>query len=143
MSWRDLVWSGLALVALLPAGFGAWIFSLPPTRAAAEPPPIAKAESEAMLASLKRPQHARPLVAVVGINDGTETTDYQMPTGILRRADVADVVTLATGLGPVKLYPALTVQADATIADFDARHPEGADYVVVPAMRRDDDSVVL
>src|SRR5581483_8593420 len=103
----------------------------------------AKAESEAMLASLKRPQHARPLVAVVGINDGTETTDYLMPTGILRRADVADVVTLATGLGPVKLYPALTVQADATIADFDARHPEGADYVVVPAMRRDDDFVVL
>lgn len=84
-----------------------------------------------------------PLVAIIGINDATETTDYLMPTGILRRADVADVVTLATGPGPVRLYPALTVEADATIAEFDARNPEGADYIVVPAMSRDDDPAVL
>src|SRR5690606_540607 len=28
-------------------------------------------------------------------------------------------------------------------ADFDAQHPDGADYVIVPAMSRDDDPVVL
>jgi transcriptional regulator GlxA family with amidase domain len=82
------------------------------------------------------------LIAIIGINDGTETTDYLMPYGILRRAGIADVVALATGPGPVRLYPALTVAADATIAEFDARHPEGADYVIVPAMRRPDDPQV-
>jgi transcriptional regulator GlxA family with amidase domain len=79
---------------------------------------------------------------VIGINDATETTDYLMPTGILRRADVADVVMLATGPGPVQLYNALKVEPDATIAEFDAEHPDGADYVVVPAMSRDDPTVL-
>jgi transcriptional regulator GlxA family with amidase domain len=50
---------------------------------------------------------------------------------------------LATEPGPVALFPALTVEPDATVADFDGRHPEGADYVIVPAMSRDDDPVVL
>jgi putative intracellular protease/amidase len=95
-----------------------------------------------MLASLK-PKRERPLVAVIGINDATETTDYLMPTGILRRADVADVMMLATDPGPVQLYPALAVESDATIAAFDAAHPEGADYVIVPAMSRDDDPAAI
>ena len=37
----------------------------------------------------------------------------------------------------------LTVEPQATVADFDAQHPEGADYVIVPAMSRDDYPVVL
>jgi putative intracellular protease/amidase len=53
------------------------------------------------------------------------------------------VVMLATGEGPVQLYPALKVEPDSTIAAFDAAHPEGADYVIVPAMSRHDDPVVL
>ncbi len=43
-----------------------------------------------------------------------------MPYGILKRADVADVVTLATGPGPVTLFPVLKVEPDTTIAEFDA-----------------------
>jgi transcriptional regulator GlxA family with amidase domain len=35
------------------------------------------------------------------------------------------------------------VEPDATIAAFDAEHPEGVDYVIVPAMSRDDDPTVL
>jgi putative intracellular protease/amidase len=66
-----------------------------------------------------------------------------MPFGILRRADVADVEALATEPGPVRLYPALKVEPGATIADFDTRHPDGADYVIVPAMSRDNDPVAL
>ena len=66
-----------------------------------------------------------------------------MPYGILRRADVADVVVLAMQPGPVTLFPALKVAAQATVADFDDLHPDGADYVIVPAMRRDDDPAVL
>lgn len=39
-----------------------------------------------------------------------------MPFGVLRRSDVADVVALATKPGPVKLYPTLTVEPQATAA---------------------------
>lgn len=143
MSTRYFLWSAVTLLLLSLAGFGAWLFSLPPAPAAAEAPPVPKGEIDAMLASLKPTKRARPLVAVIGINDATETTDYLVPTGILRRADIADVRMLATGPGAVKLYPALTVEADATIAEFDARAPTGADYVIVPAMSRDDDPAVL
>jgi putative intracellular protease/amidase len=41
------------------------------------------------------------------------------------------------------LYPVLTVEPQMTVAAFDAQHPEGADFVIVPAMSRDDDPVVL
>src|SRR5581483_9662453 len=53
------------------------------------------------------------------------------------------VTLLATGDGPVKLYPVFTVEPHATIAQFDAQHPDGADYVIVPAMSRDDDPAAL
>jgi transcriptional regulator GlxA family with amidase domain len=142
MPTRYFIWGGLALVALSVVGFGGWLFNLPEP-IAAEAPPVAEGEMEAMLAALKPPKRARPLVAIVGINNATETNDYLMPTGILRRADVADVVMLATGPGPVRLYPALAVEPDATVAEFDARNPEGSDYVIVPAMSRDDDPVIL
>jgi putative intracellular protease/amidase len=145
---RLLLWSGLAAVALCLAAGGAWLLSLPPAAAAAVAPPIAQAESDAAIAALVPSKHGsgsrrRPLIAIVGINDATETTDYLMPYGILRRADVADVVALATKPGPVRLYPALAVEPQATVAEFDLRHPDGADFVIVPAMSRDDDPVAL
>lgn len=146
MFMRRIVLGGLMLVGLAFVGFGAWVFSLP-MPAVVEAAPVPGGEMDAMLAALKPPDKSsrrkRPLIAVVGLNDATETTDYLMSAGILRRADVADVVMLATGPGPVRLYPALAVEADATTAEFDAHHPEGADYVIVPAMSRDDDPVVL
>lgn len=135
---------GVSAVAALVVAIGAgWIAGLPAAPVPADAPPVALAETRATLAALAPPKRARPLVAIVGINDATETTDYLMPLGILRRADVADVVALAAGPGRVRLYPALTVEADATVAQFDARHPQGADYVIVPAMSRDDDPAVL
>lgn len=142
MSKSFFIWGGVALVILSLAGFGGWLLTLPPGTATAEAPPVPQQEADAMLASLK-PRRERPLVAVIGINDATETTDYLMPTGILRRADVADVMMLATNEGPVQLYPALKVEPDATIAAFDAAHPAGADYVIVPAMSRDDDPAAI
>ena len=114
-----------------------------PATAFAAAPPIAKEEADATIAALRPPKRARPLIAIVGVNDSSETTDYLMPYGILKRADVADVVALATTPGPVTLFPALRVEPQATIADFDARHAEGADYVIVPAMSRDDDAMAL
>ncbi|MDH2385389.1 DJ-1/PfpI family protein [Bradyrhizobium sp. CER78] len=143
MTWRLLAWSGIAVAALTPIIGGIWLLILPAASAFRVPPPIAQQEHDATLAALKPPKRARPLIAIIGINDMTETTDYLMPYGILKRADIADVVTLATGPGPVTLFPVLKVEPDATIAAFDAAHPDGADYVIVPAMSRDDDPAVM
>ena len=138
-----LIWCAVALVGLAVAVFGGWMISLPPAVSSVNASLVPRAETQAMLASLRPVGRGRPLIAVIGINDATETTDYLLPVGVLRRADVADVVMLSTGPGPVQLYNALTVKADATIAQFDARHPDGADYVIVPAMSRDDDPAAL
>ena len=137
------MWGLIAAVVAASGGFGLWLATLP-SDVAASPPPVPASETAAMLEALQPPKRQRPVVAVIGLNDATETTDYVVPTGILRRADVADVLMLASGPGPVRLYPALNaVEPDATIAEFDATHPDGADYVIVPAMSRDDAPAVL
>lgn len=139
---RQVMWIVVSVLVLWAVGFGLWIYSLPPPTAI-NAPPVAATEVASMLASLQPPKRARPLIAIIGINDATETTDYLMPYGMLRRANVADVVMLATRPGAVKLYPALTVEPQATVAEFDEGHPQGADYVIVPAMSRDNDPVVM
>jgi len=143
MNRRTLVWSGVGAVALLAAGGGAWIASLPPAPVPKGAPPIPEEERTATLAALKPPKRARPLIAIIGVNEGTETNDYLMPFGILARAGIGDVVALATNPGPVTLFPVLKAAPDATIAEFDRDHPEGADYIIVPAMHRDDDPSAL
>ncbi len=143
MNRRLILRSGLGGVALVAAGVGAWILTLPAAPTITATPPIVKDEADTTLTALKPSNRRRPLIAIIGINDATEVTDYLMPYGVLRRSDVADVMALATEPGPVTLYPALTVEAQATVAEFDAQHPTGADYVIVPAMSRDDDPTVL
>ncbi len=132
-----------ALAFFIAAGAG-WILWLPSGSEAAIAPPIAKEESDAAIEALKpRLERKRPLIVIVGINEQTEATDYLMPYGVLKRADIADVMLLATKPGPVTLFPALKVEADATLNEFDVKHPEGADYVIVPAMSRDDNPAAL
>jgi putative intracellular protease/amidase len=135
---------GIVLLMLAGfAGFGGWLLSLPARAPATAVPSVPEAERQAMLDALRPPEGRRPVIAVIGINDATETTDYLVPTGILRRADIADVIMVSTDPGPVRLYPALRVEADRTVAALDTEHPKGADYVIVPAMSRDDDPQVL
>jgi putative intracellular protease/amidase len=143
MKARRLAWSGVGIVGAAGAIGGAWMLSLPRERRVTPQPPITHSETETLLAALKPPKRRHPVIATVGINDATENTDYLMPYGILRRADVAEVVLLATQRGPLTLFPALKVQPHMTVAEFDDRHPDGADYVIVPAMSRDDDPEVL
>ncbi|HWR14092.1 MAG TPA: DJ-1/PfpI family protein [Terriglobales bacterium] len=120
-----------------------WILSLPSSTSPIAPEPVPESETRESLSALRPRKRERPLIAVIGINDATETTDFLMPAGILRRADVAEVITVATNPGAVNLYPALKVQPDATVAEFDEKYGDGADYVIVPAMSRDDDPTAL
>lgn len=139
---RALTKTAMMLFVLGAGAFAYWMFSLPDTPEVTAPPLVAQYETDAMISALK-PKRVRPVIAVIGLNDGTETTDYLMPYGILKRADVAEVLALAPKPGQVKLYPALTVEPDATTADFDLKYPDGADYVIVPAMTQSDAPVVL
>lgn len=80
----------------------------------------------------------RPVIAIVGDNGGTELTDFMVPYGVLSEGNVADVIAVSTGPGPVATFtdlglPAFRFAAQATLSQFDARYPDGADYVVVPA----------
>lgn len=77
---------------------------------------------------------AKPVIAVIGENGGTELTDFAIPYGVLSRADAAEVLAVATQPGPMTMRPALKIQPQATVQQFDARFPDGADYVIVPAM---------
>jgi putative intracellular protease/amidase len=76
----------------------------------------------------------RPLIAVVGENTGTELIDFLVPYGILSESGVADVLSVATHEGAMQMRPALTIQPQATTALFDQGFPQGADYVIVPAV---------
>ena len=84
-------------------------------------------------AALRATPYDRPLVVILADTAGTETTDLLVPYGVMQRSGVVDVLIVATGAGIVQLMPALQVNADMTIADFDATRPDGADVVIVPA----------
>jgi len=127
-----LVTAGAFLALALPG----------PARTPAAPVPVDAAEQARTVAALA-PRRTPPLVAVLGQNDGTETTDFLVPYGVLRESGAAEVVAVATRPGPLALHPVLTIRPQATTADFDTTHPDGADYVIVPAMHRADDPDVL
>jgi putative intracellular protease/amidase len=117
------------------------------TPAFARPPAPAPAATNYIAAWQPRFGRARPLVAVVGENGSgdstTELADYVLPLGILRASKAAEVVSLATASGPLVLRPALRIQPQATVAAFDADYPDGADYVIVPAVSHPRDPALL
>src|SRR5262245_49623957 len=118
------MWLGVG-AAVLALAAGA-VALLPPSAAprAASVPALDPGEQAKIIAALRPPKRSTPVVAVLGLNVGTETTDYIVPYGVLRASGVAEVAALATQPGPLHLMPALTLDPGATIADFDARHPE-------------------
>ena len=86
---------------------------------------------------------APPVIAVVADNDGTETTDFLIPFGVLSRSGVAEVVAVALREGAVALHPGLQVEVGESIASFDRRHPDGAAFVIVPAMMNPESPALL
>lgn len=123
------------------------LLSAAPVPAHAEPespaPVVTAARATSIAPYSPRFGRSRPVVAIIGENSGTELADFTIPYGVLSQSHAADVITLSTQAGPLKMLPALTIQPDATIADFDRRFPDGADYVIVPAVSRSTDPALL
>jgi putative intracellular protease/amidase len=105
--------------------------SEPPTQAEVA---MTERQAAAFVEALKPRRPDRPLIAVVARNEGTETTDLLLPHAVLQRAGVADVQVVAPRRGRIALYPVLEVDGAQDLASFDQAHPNGADYVIVPAM---------
>jgi putative intracellular protease/amidase len=90
-----------------------------------------------------RCNRAQPVIAIVAENTFTELTDYVIPYGLLSESGVAQVRAIAMKAGPIRLFPALSLEPQATVAEFDGQFPNGADYVVVPAVMRQQDPALL
>ena len=103
----------------------------------------AAGESEVIAPYHSRFGRQRPIVAVVGLTRGTETTDYLIPYGVLTQSQAAEVIALGTEPGPIHMMPALKIEPQATIRDFDTRFPDGADYVIVPAVHDPNDATLI
>jgi putative intracellular protease/amidase len=129
------------------------ILLAPGSRSTASPAAaIDAAEHARTIEAMGPPKRERPVVAILTLNDATEVTDFLVPYGVLSRANVADVTVVAERLAPVPLHPfsrlgqgpaLLRIEPQATTRAFDERYPEGADYVVVPAMEPRNDQHVL
>ena len=87
--------------------------------------------------------HERAVVAVIGDNDGTELTDFVIPYAVLKRSGDVDTYAVSTRPGAMRMRPALRLRPEFDAASFDARFPEGADYVIVPAVVHRDDAGLL
>jgi putative intracellular protease/amidase len=131
-------WTGWAIVALGLAGCGA-DRRLPPAPMDAA---TGQRAQQAFVQALQPRRPGRPVVVVMALNEGTETTDFLLPHAVLQRSGVAEVHAVAPRRGRVLLYPALQVDVAQDLAGFDQAHPAGADYVIVPAMINDDDPAV-
>ena len=112
------------------------------------PPPAAAAidhaEHARTIEVMRPPKRARPVIALLTLNEATEVTDFLVPYGVLQRANVADVTVVAERAAPVPLHPfnrlgrgpaLLRIEPQSTLR-FRRALSDGADYVVVPLWSR-------
>src|SRR5262245_7786168 len=104
---------------------------------------INSAEHARTIEAMRPPKRERPVIAILALHEATEITDFLVPYGVLQRANVADVTVVAERAEPVRLYPfsnlalgpeLIRIEPQSTARAFDERYPDGADYVVVPAV---------
>jgi transcriptional regulator GlxA family with amidase domain len=117
--------------------------SAPQTPATPERSPRLADPHASTIDALKPPKRARPVIAVIAHNDGTETTDFVVPYAVLAASRAADVFAVAPEDRAIKLTPALAISPQLTIDAFDARYPGGADYVIVPKIDKTADAAVV
>ncbi|MEI7011481.1 DJ-1/PfpI family protein [Leptospira licerasiae] len=84
-----------------------------------------------------------PIIIVIGENRMTELTDFMIPYGVLTSAKIAKVISVFPKIGPVQMFPALKIEAEKSFDQFDSEYPEGADYVIVPAVHYSEDTTLL
>jgi putative intracellular protease/amidase len=96
--------------------------------------PISAQEHARTIEAMKPPKRKRPVVAVLANNVGAETTDFLIPYSVLTESGLADVLAVAPTADTIQLRPSIKIKPQATLDAFDERFPEGADYVIVPAM---------
>ena len=151
MSKRSILLGTTTAVTLLVV---AALIVLAPGNPASFPvaPPIEESEHARTIDALRPPKRNRPVIAIIALNDATEVTDLLVPYGVLSHANVADVTVVAEHASPVRLHPfsalgrgpeLLRVESQSTTRTFDERYPDGADYVVVPALEPRNDQHVL
>lgn len=113
------------------------------TLPAPEPAAIDPAEHARAIAAMRPPKRERPVIAMLALNEATEVTDLLGPFNVLARAGIADVFIVADQASPIQLYPfsrfgrgprLFSIDPHMTVSAFDRRWPEGADYVIVPAI---------
>nr|WP_298724756.1 DJ-1/PfpI family protein [uncultured Steroidobacter sp.] len=135
IGWNGAL-SAIALLAL--AGCGSDVPSPPAADAT-----VAAQQATAFIEAIKPRRDGKPVIAILARNEGTEITDFLLTHAVLQRADIADVHAVAPRSGRVSLYPALQVEVTQDLATFDRTYPEGADYVIVPAMSDSNDDAIL
>ncbi len=99
-------------------------------------------QAQAFIEALKPRRPGKPVVAVLARNEATETTDFLVTHAVLQRAGVAEVQAVAPRRGRIALYPTLQVEVAQDFAGFDQARPNGADYVIVPALDDADDPAI-
>lgn len=124
----------LVLAAAASAATLAFLHPVAPL--AASGPSVALVRADGLTLPAPKAGRARPLVVVLADNAGAETTDFTIPYGVLKESGVAEVRSVATGVGSIRLMPSLRVLADQTTAEFDRAEPIGADIVIVPAQMK-------
>src|SRR2546423_14946075 len=78
---RIVLRSTLTIIGLGAVGFSGWLCLLPQPREIGDAPAIPAEEIDATLAALRPSKHEHPVIAIVGLNDSTEITDYLVPLG--------------------------------------------------------------
>lgn len=128
----------MAVALLALTGCGTDVPPAPPVDVAA-----AERQAQAFIEAIKPRRADKPVIAIVALNEGTEITDFLLTHAVLQRADVAEVLAVAPRSGRVSLYPALQVEVAQDFAGFDKTYPNGADYVIVPAMIDNNNAAIL
>jgi putative intracellular protease/amidase len=113
---------------------------------------IESSEHLRTIETMRPPKRGRPVITIVALNEATEVTDLLVPYGVLQRADVADITVVAERSTPVPLHPfsrlgmgpeLLRIEPQSTTRAFDERYPDGADYIVVPAIMPRDNQFIM
>ncbi len=86
------------------------------------PAAVDSSEQAQTIDAMRPPKRKRPVIAIATFNQPKDPHHRVFAYVVAERAE------------PVQLYPSLSIEPGSTMNAFDQRYPDGADYVVVPAM---------